>query len=549
MNNESADNFILGCRLFSKIACVIIAFSGIVVITGWIFDIPLLKSGYPGLVEMKANTAVSFLLIGISLWFLQTKMPVVQSKNKRLFAQICAAIVTLTGLITLIEYIFKYDIGIDQLLFREPPGAVGTSHPGRMAPNTAVNFFLIGLSLLLLDIETKKGYRPSQLFILIEGVISLQSLVGYAYGLRIFYGPVVNWTVMAVNTSLLFNLIFVTVLLSRPESGLMFLVSSKTLGGVMLRRLLLPAISILLILGWLSIMGERLGLYNSLFGVSFFTVIKVIIFVVLIWFTSLILHRSDIQRKYAEEEAQIARRLADNANKSKSDFLANMSHELRTPLNSIIGFAEVLQDELFGKLNEKQKQYMDNINTSGKHLLSLINDILDLSKIESGKMEMDLEDVFLKRNILEPSLLMFREKAVKHNITLALETLFHEDIRVKADLKKLKQVMYNLLSNALKFTPDGGKINVAAKIKQDEIEISVEDTGIGIKPGDIHKLFKTFSQIESVDSKNHEGTGLGLAISKRLVDAHGGKIRVESEFGKGSRFIINIPIRDLDTKA
>ncbi|MEW6068816.1 MAG: ATP-binding protein [Nitrospirota bacterium] len=273
-----------------------------------------------------------------------------------------------------------------------------------------------------------------------------------------------------------------------------------------------------------------------------------------------------IQRR---QEAEMSKLQAISANKAKSDFLANMSHELRTPLNSIIGFSEILQDEMYGKLNEKQKEYINDIVGSGRHLLNLINEILDLSKVESGKMELELTR-FLLRNVLDVSMSMLKEKAVKHGIKLSLDIEPDADIEIEADERKLKQIMFNLLSNAVKFTPEGGSVHVAARrvtmhdtgytIQEgqippippllkggegglsDFIEISVEDTGIGIKPEDMDKLFKGFSQLETPYEKKYEGTGLGLALTKKFVELHGGKIWAESEYGKGSKFTFVIPI-------
>lgn len=253
--------------------------------------------------------------------------------------------------------------------------------------------------------------------------------------------------------------------------------------------------------------------------------------------------RDVTEREKQREELREAKVSAEAASRAKSDFLANMSHELRTPLNSIIGFSEVLQDELFGKLNKKQQQYVDNINASGKHLLGLLNDILDLSKVESHKMKLMPEEFFLKKDLLDPAIAMFQEKATKRNINLILAPL--KDMKINADLRKLKQMMYNLLDNAVKFTHHAGSVRVSAKRKDEPsaLEIAIEDTGIGIKPEDMSKLFEEFSRIESVYTKNYEGTGLGLALTKKLVQLHGGRIWAESEFGKGSKFSFAIPLK------
>ena len=245
-------------------------------------------------------------------------------------------------------------------------------------------------------------------------------------------------------------------------------------------------------------------------------------------------------------ELENAKSVAEKTNRAKSEFLANMSHELRTPLNSIIGFSEVLQDQMFGPINKKQQEYVNNILTSGRHLLSLINDILDLSKVESGKMELEC-NVFSLRETLDASLMMLREKAMKNNIDLHLELAAGDDVRIVADQRKLKQIMFNLVSNAVKFTPAGGRVDVGARRDGDFMEITVADTGLGIKEEDIPKLFQAFTQLESVYTKEYEGTGLGLALTRQLVELHGGRIWVKSGFGTGSMFSFTIPLTQVTT--
>jgi signal transduction histidine kinase len=239
----------------------------------------------------------------------------------------------------------------------------------------------------------------------------------------------------------------------------------------------------------------------------------------------------------------MAKEEAESASRIKSQFLASMSHEFRTPLNAIIGFSEVLEDKTFGELNEKQTKYVGNILNSGRHLLHMINDVLDLSKIEAGKMELEYDEVKIGE-LVENSLVMVREKCLKHRIDLS-HSIQQEltGFAILADERKLKQAIFNLLSNAAKFTPEGGAIKVAASLEADEIKISVADTGIGIKSSDQQRIFGEFEQADTVMGKKQQGTGLGLALTKRLVELHGGRIWAESEGeGKGSIFIFTVPI-------
>lgn len=229
------------------------------------------------------------------------------------------------------------------------------------------------------------------------------------------------------------------------------------------------------------------------------------------------------------------------ADQMKSEFLANMSHELRTPLNAVIGFSEVLLDKVFGNLNEKQSKYVDNILTSGKHLLRLINDILDLSKIEAGRMEVHLEEFHLEKVVYEVVSIV-KPLATKKNLTLEAD-LSNAPELICSDEGKLKQVLYNLLSNAVKFTPENGSVKVEASKADSHAIIAVSDTGIGIKQEHLARIFKEFYQVDSSYSRKYEGTGLGLALTRKFVELLGGTISVESHEGAGSRFTIRIPIK------
>jgi signal transduction histidine kinase len=275
------------------------------------------------------------------------------------------------------------------------------------------------------------------------------------------------------------------------------------------------------------------------------------------------------------EKVVEAKKRAETMNRAKSEFLANMSHELRTPLNHIIGFTELVAGKKVGDLNETQKDYLDDVLQSSQHLLSLINDILDLAKIESGKTELSFKEISPER-LLEGSLHMFREKALKQGIDLSLQVNGIPKA-IRADERKFKQIIYNLLSNAVKFTPDGGEVTLQARevdclvrrgrrrddpdafriidseIKSSDIdgtmrciEVSVTDTGIGIAPENLKRVFNSFEQVDSSGSRVYQGTGLGLSLVRQLVEMHGGRVYAESEgTEKGSTFRFLLPMRQV----
>jgi len=249
--------------------------------------------------------------------------------------------------------------------------------------------------------------------------------------------------------------------------------------------------------------------------------------------SALAIQNARLFQEIADKSAQL-----EAASRHKSEFLANMSHELRTPLNAIIGFSEVLNERMFGELNEKQDEYLKDIYGSGQHLLSLINDILDLSKIEAGRMELEVTDFDLPAAI-DNALILVRERANRRGIRLA-RAIDDRVGMIRGDERKVKQVLLNLLSNALKFTPEGGRIDVRAAMNDGMAEISVTDTGVGIAPEDQEAIFEEFRQVGTADKKV-EGTGLGLALSRKFIELHGGRIWVQSQPGKGSMFLFTLP--------
>jgi len=251
--------------------------------------------------------------------------------------------------------------------------------------------------------------------------------------------------------------------------------------------------------------------------------------------SALAIQNARLFREIADKSAQL-----EAASRHKSEFLANMSHELRTPLNAIIGFSEVLAEKMFGDVNDKQAEYLQDILESGRHLLSLINDILDLSKIEAGRMELELTDFSVPQAIQNAGILV-RERALRRGIVLH-EVIADGVSGIRGDERKVKQVLLNLLSNAIKFTPEGGRIEVRAASTDGMVEVSVTDSGVGIAPEDHEAVFEEFRQVGTADKKA-EGTGLGLALSRKFVELHGGRIWVTSQVGIGSTFTFTLPTR------
>ena len=238
----------------------------------------------------------------------------------------------------------------------------------------------------------------------------------------------------------------------------------------------------------------------------------------------------ELQRVYRELEL---------ASEHKSQFLATMSHELRTPLNAIIGFSEVLHEQMFGELNERQLAYVNDVLEAGRHLLSLINDVLDLAKIEAGYIELSFSEVAIP-DLLRSAVAMHAERAGRRDVELALETE-PEEITVTADERRVRQVVFNLVSNAVKFTPAEGRVDISAHIEDGQVEVAVTDTGPGVSVEDQETIFEEFEQTD--EGRKEEGTGLGLPLSRKLVELHGGRLWVESEVGRGSTFRFTLPVQ------
>ena len=253
------------------------------------------------------------------------------------------------------------------------------------------------------------------------------------------------------------------------------------------------------------------------------------------------------ERERVQRELIKAKELADAANHAKSSFLANMSHELRTPLNAVIGFSELLEQEIFGTLTDKQRSYVGNVLISGRHLLQLVNDILDISKVEAGRMDLICEWTHLG-GVVDIVRSVIQAQATKKGINLEV-SISNELPELYIDPGRIKQVLYNLLSNGIKFTPRGGTVRLSSHFEDDRVAIDVADTGVGISAENLPRLFHEFEQIPQARGVRPEGTGLGLALTKRLVALHGGEVSVESKVGQGSIFSVWLPWRPREVAA
>lgn len=535
-SHASPGRLILTLRSVSRTAGATAIVVGSAVILGWTFDIPTLKSIVPVWVTMKANTAIGFTLGGLSLWLLLRGRA---RQRARQIGQVCAVIVALIGALTLAEYVFGRDLRIDQLLFKEASGAVGTFSPGRMAPNTAFNFLTISLALLLLDAETRRGYRPAQFLALTSAFVGVLASLGYAYGVTALY-TIASYTRMAAHTALTFIILSLGILFARPERGVMAVVTSEDLGGVLARRLLPAAIGIPSVLGWLRLVGERAGLYDAAFGTSLFVLATMVLFAALIGVTSRSLHQTEIERKRADEQIQrlnatLTRKTAEleAANTELEAFSYSVSHDLRAPLRAMSGFSRILAEDHTPHLPEEAQRYLHLVRENAEQMGRLIDDLLTFSRLSRQPLN---RQAVAPADVARQALSELQAEQEGRRV----ETTIDEVPLCQADPVLLKQVFVNLLSNALKFTRrrQVAAIHVGSRQDGNEPVVFVRDNGVGFDMRYADKLFGVFQRLHRPE--DYEGTGVGLAIVQRIVTRHGGRVWVEAEPDKGATFYFTI---------
>jgi signal transduction histidine kinase len=523
-------------RRASYIASGIVLSVGLLVMLGWLFDIAAFKSIFPTLATMKVNTALAFGLMGISL-LLESSQD--EKRWIKLFSKGCAAAALLIGLLTLGEYAFRQDFGIDQLLIKVTQ-TPENAYPGRMSPVTALNISLLGFALLILD---RHAYRwPVEALGMGALLISMLAIIGYIYGIPSFY-EFFLFSPIAIHTTLAFLILSFGILFARPEQGLMKIFSSADIGGGIARRLVSGAILIPIVLGWLLLTGQRMGLYGPAFSLVLFAVSTVIVFVIMIWWNAGLLQTADLLRQRTQmqlsesqeagEELQKAKQELEAANQELEAFSYSVSHDLRSPLRSIDGFSQALLEDYGELLPVEGHNFLENIRRSARRMGELIDDLLKLSRVtraEIRSVQVDLTR--LAGNILADLQRTHSERKVQYKVA--------PNLTEHCDERLLRVVLENLLSNAWKYTSkqEYAEIEFGSKLEDDQTVYFIRDNGAGFNMAYADKLFGAFQRLHT--TTEFSGTGIGLATVQRIIHRHSGRIWAQAAVDEGATFFFTL---------
>jgi signal transduction histidine kinase len=507
--------------LWARAAGAVVAAIGASVLCGWAFDIDALKGPY-GPITMKTNAAVALLLCGIAVW--------ATSRGVRGLAVAGAAAATAIGAATLSQHLFGWNLGIDQFLFTEPPGAAATTSPNRMGPHGATSFILAGSALLLLRRQTPRSIRAAEAMAFTGFAFSLVAITGYTYGATELFG-IAPYTGIALHTAVALLLLHSGILAASGASGAMATFADEGAAGLLVRRLALPVVALPLVLGYLLVLGREGEILDRGLSMSIFAVSVITILLATIWHTAEAIGTSDHERQRARDEAERANRLKDQ-------FIAILSHELRTPLNVMLGRLQTLERDVDRETRVRAARI---VARNGRLLARLVEDLLDLSRIAAGQIEIAPVPSAIGVVVRSAVDAVAPDAAIKG---IGIVTAIDDRIAaIAVDPMRMHQVVCNLLSNAVKFTPSGGRVELHARQRDDQVELSVTDTGIGFEPEFAAHLFEPFRQADPSFSREHGGLGLGLSIARHLVELHGGSIAAASAGrGLGATFTITLPV-------
>ena len=672
-NDSIPRNSLRTARIIATIGAAYALFGGIITVIGWIFNLPRLTDWAAGGISMFVNTAICAALGGAATLLLVDAVSPIRVWT----ARTAALIITLFASLTAAEHIFGVDVGIDAFLINRPWGQAAATAPMRMGPPACASFVILGISLLLASRGPRSRLIASHLAI-VPVLIALLSMTGYWFGANQLFG-VARFTGIAFQTSTMVAALGIATIALVPEFGVAAALRQDDAGGTVFRRLLLPIIVIPLLLGWLRIVGQNMGLYDVAFGTALRSLIEILLFFILLWGTSIRISRHAVAAKTAQsrlgaivqssddaiiaksldgvilswnqgaerifgfsspeavgkhisliipndrlqEETEILARLrrgeridhfetirrrkdgtlrhisltvspvrgaggeivgaskiardvtdriqvdealkrneqelrilaeersglleaeraarsdAERVSTIKDEFLATLSHELRTPLNAILGWSQLLGSD---KLSDDDfQQGTEAIERNARLQTQLIDDLLDMSRIVSGKIRLDVQRVDVV-SIVEAAVDSVRPSANAKHIRVRKVIDPHVG-QVSGDPTRLQQVLWNLLTNAIKFTPKDGKVDVLLERVNSHLEITVHDSGIGIKPELLPAVFERFRQGDSSTTRSHGGLGLGLSIVKTIVELHGGSVHAKSAGqGQGASFIVRLPL-------
>ncbi len=521
-------------RSVSRCAAGVVFAVGLAVLGGWLFDVQALKSVHPSLVTMKANTATCFVLIGVSLWLLVAE-PI--GPARRRLGQACAFTVGAVGLLTLVEYLSGWNLGIDQLLFREGPQAVATSHPGRMAPNTALCFLCIGGVLLLRQGRAGARFWLSEALVHLAGLVGLVGLLGYIYGVSEFTGLAAS-TKMAVHTAVAFLVAYAGLVAARPERGLAAMLAWDCPGGMLLRRLLPTVIVLTILIGWLRVASERQGL--TVFGTALRVTVDIVILGAALIVAARMLHRLDTGRKRAEQELQrLNTRLEqrtvelESVNAELEAFAYSVSHDLRAPLRAMDGFSQAVLEDYGDKLDAQGQHFLTRVREGARRMGELIDGLLRLSRVT--RKEMSGERVDLSEMAKQVALELRTSQPGRQ-----AEVRIQDGLVVRGDPTLLRAALENLLGNAWKFTGKKPSARVEfGSVKQgSEPVYFVRDNGAGFETAYADKIFVPFQRLHP--ATEFPGSGIGLATVQRIIHRHGGRIWAQGAPGEGATFYFTL---------
>jgi signal transduction histidine kinase/ActR/RegA family two-component response regulator len=511
----------------------------VTVLTGWVAQIDLLKNFAPGMIAMNPFTAGGLLAASIALFLRQ---PIDAPKERSIIGQLLASAIIAMGGLNLL-FCSHNLVGPRWLML--PPLADGSPVEVNGA-RISLSFVLIGASILSLNWKSSRGFRPAEAASAITAIIAILSLVAYSHYLTSFY-TTSTYTPASLLTSISFFLLATGILLARADRGTLAIIVSETAAGMLARRLIPLAILLPILIGALRQTAERAGLYDPIFGAAHSATTFMVVFFAAIWWTTRMLFRIDTNRMVAEGARQkqeeqvrqlnIEKIAAERASQAKDDFLAVLSHELRTPLTPALAAASYLAEH--ENLSPELHEEVVAIRTSVQLEARLIDDLLDLTRITRGKIELHLEVVDV-HGLLRNSLEIARDNILQKQLDLVMD--FGADRHhVWADAVRLQQVFWNLINNAVKFTKKNGRITVRTVNEDGRFVFQITDTGVGIEPEQLNRIFQAFEQGERSISRRFGGLGLGLTISKRLLELQGGTITVHSEgLNRGTSFKLSL---------